>query len=108
MKAAEIRVGLGSCGVASGGEAVRDALLAEAARAGAAGIVKTAGCNGMCHCEPLVEAVGEDGQSILYAHVTAETARAIARLHLRPKGLARRAWWAAQAAAASLGGGWLS
>jgi len=50
--AVEIRVGLGSCGVASGGEPVRDALLAMAAQAGANGVVKTVGCNGMCHREP--------------------------------------------------------
>jgi NADH-quinone oxidoreductase subunit F len=82
--ATEIRVGLGSCGVASGGEPVRDALLAESARAGANGVVKTVGCNGMCHREPMVEVVCADGETILYGNVTAEGARAIARMHLRP------------------------
>lgn len=103
--AAEIRVGLGSCGVASGGEPVLEALLAEAARAGASGIVKTVGCNGMCHREPIVEVVEADGATSLYGNVDAETARAIARMHLRPKGLARRVHWAAQAAAEWFGNG---
>jgi NADH-quinone oxidoreductase subunit F len=73
--AVEIRIGLGSCGVASGGEAVRDALV----RAGAT--VKTVGCNGMCYREPLVEVVGPDGRVVTYSNVTPEMARSILRRH---------------------------
>ena len=68
--AVEIRIGLGSCGVASGGEAVRDALV----KAGAS-VVKTVGCNGMCYREPLVEVVEADGRVATYANVTPEMAR---------------------------------
>ena len=77
--AVEIRVGLGSCGMASGAEPVRDALERAAKQAGANGIVKTVGCNGMCHREPLVEVVEVDGAVALYGNVTAETARQIAQ-----------------------------
>src|SRR5512143_3743305 len=82
MKAAgvEIRVGLGSCGVASGAQQVRDALV----RAAGDGIVKSVGCNGMCHREPMVEVV-ERGRATLYGNVTPEAARLIARRHLRPR-----------------------
>jgi NADH-quinone oxidoreductase subunit F len=73
--AVEIRIGLGSCGVASGGEAVRDALV----RAGAT--VKTVGCNGMCYREPLVEVVEADGRVATYGNVTPEMARSIVRRH---------------------------
>ncbi len=76
--AVEIRIGLGSCGIASGGEPVRDALVRAAG-----GIVKTVGCNGMCHREPLVEVVDADGQSWIYGNVTAESARDIVRRHIR-------------------------
>jgi NADH-quinone oxidoreductase subunit F len=99
--AAEIRVGLGSCGVASGAEPVRDALLAMAEQAGADGVVKTVGCNGMCHREPMVEVVTRDGQAILFGNVGPETARAIAREHLRPTSLAMQFRWAATSAAES-------
>ena len=76
----EIRVGLSSCGVASGGLAVRDALVKAA---GGRAVVKAVGCNGMCHCEPIVQVV-EAGRSVaLYGNVTAETARTIARRHTR-------------------------
>ena len=73
--AVEIRIGLGSCGVASGGEAVRDALV----RAGAT--VKTVGCNGMCYREPLVEVVEADGRVATYENVTPEMAVRIVRRH---------------------------
>jgi len=91
--AVEIRVGLGSCGMASGAEPVRDALERAAKQAGANGIVKTVGCNGMCHREPLVEVVEADGAVALYGNVTAETARQIARRHIRPNRLATRVRW---------------
>ncbi|MBI4908303.1 MAG: NADH-quinone oxidoreductase subunit NuoF [Acidobacteria bacterium] len=79
--AVEIRIGLGSCGVASGAEPVREALLEAARRAGAEGIVKTVGCNGMCHCEPLVEVIS-GGQKHIYGNVTPDTARDIVDQHL--------------------------
>jgi NADH-quinone oxidoreductase subunit F len=91
--ALEIRVGLGSCGVASGAEPVRDALERAAKEAGANGVVKTVGCNGMCHREPLVEVVSADGAVALYGNVTAETARQIARRHIRPNRMATRVRW---------------
>jgi NADH-quinone oxidoreductase subunit F len=71
----EIRIGLGSCGIASGGEAVRDALV----KAGAT--VKAVGCNGMCYREPLVEVVEADGRVATYGNVTPEMARGIVRGH---------------------------
>src|ERR1019366_3503477 len=81
QSAIEIRIGLGSCGVASGGEPVRAALVQAA---GARAIVKTVGCNGMSHCEPMVEVVESGGRSTLYGNVNAESAQRIVRKHLRP------------------------
>ncbi|HTT61461.1 MAG TPA: NADH-ubiquinone oxidoreductase-F iron-sulfur binding region domain-containing protein [Bryobacteraceae bacterium] len=72
--AVEIRIGLGSCGVAAGAEPVRD-ILAQAAK------VKTVGCNGMCHREPLVQVVEPGGRITFYSNVTIQTARLIARRH---------------------------
>jgi NADH-quinone oxidoreductase subunit F len=80
--ALEFRIGLGSCGVASGGEPVRAALQQAA---GARAIVKTVGCNGMCHREPLVEVLEPGGRTALYGNVTPETAHQIVRHHLRPR-----------------------
>jgi NADH-quinone oxidoreductase subunit F len=87
QSAVEIRIGLGSCGVASGGEPVRTALQQAAQRAGARAIVKTVGCNGMCHCEPMVEVLEPGGRVTLYGNVTPESARNIVHHHTRA------AWW---------------
>ncbi|MGA2592864.1 MAG: proton-conducting membrane transporter, partial [Bryobacteraceae bacterium] len=83
--AVEIRISLGSCGVASGAEPVRHVLEQAAEQAGARGIVKAVGCNGMCHREPLVQVVEPSGRITLYSNVTAVGAQQIARRHLRPK-----------------------
>lgn len=74
----EIRVGLGSCGIASGAGRVRDVLT----RAAGGAAIKAVGCNGMCHREPIVEVVESRGRSALYGNVTPEAARWIARRHL--------------------------
>jgi NADH-quinone oxidoreductase subunit F len=97
--AAEIRVGMGSCGVASGSEVVLQTLQAQAIRAEANGLVKAVGCNGMCHGEPLVEVVTTEGRSILYRNVNRETARGIARHHLLPASMPERLRWRAESLA---------
>jgi NADH-quinone oxidoreductase subunit F len=90
----QIRVGLGSCGIASGGEAVRAAIEAAAREAGVEGVVKTVGCNGLCHREPMVEVVNGTGTTV-YGNLTAETARAVARKHLSPRSPVTRTRWMA-------------
>ena len=91
----EIRVGMGSCGIASGAVAVRDALRTAARDAGAADVVKEVGCNGMCHREPLVEVVQNGGQRVLYGNVSAGFARRIVTRHLSGIPLSARARWLA-------------
>jgi len=91
----EIRVGLGSCGRASGGEPVWAALRGAVEAAGERVILKRVGCNGMCHREPLVEVLDGHGQRTLYGNLTPELASEIVPCHLRPRrprlGRARRA-----------------
>jgi NADH-quinone oxidoreductase subunit F len=82
--ALEIRVGLGSCGIASGAEAVLRSL----EESGAGRFIKKVGCNGMCYREPMVEVLDPAGSATLYGNVTPAAAREIARTHLRP----RRFW----------------
>jgi NADH-quinone oxidoreductase subunit F len=80
--AIEIRVGLSSCGVASGGVKVRDALKAAVEQAGGGAEVKTVGCNGMCHCEPIVQVIDAKGQVTHYGHVTPDAAIRIVERHI--------------------------
>lgn len=96
--AVEIRVGLGSCGIASGGEAVLTALQNAAERVGEQGLIKKVGCNGMCHQEPLVEVVEDSGRRTLYGNVSVANASSIIRTHVRPRGVMRHLARASQGA----------
>ena len=87
--AVRIRVGLGSCCMANGSEAVRDALDEQILRLGADAEVKCGGCVGMCHRVPLLEFIGSEGESIRYGNVTPRAVPGIVRRHLRPTGLLR-------------------
>ena len=73
-----LKIGLASCGIAAGAEAVYENLVK---CAGDIPLVKV-GCLGHCYAEPLVEAVLNDGTSILYGNLpgTAEAAENIVAL----------------------------
>jgi len=85
----EIRIGLASCGIAAGAQQVRAALEEAVTSLGGGATVKSVGCNGSCHSEPLIEVVA-DGHSTLYGQVRPGDVRKIVRRHLKPHGLARR------------------
>ena len=63
-KIVSFKIGLASCGIAAGGEAV----LAELKKATDLPIVEV-GCIGHCYAEPLVEACLDDGTSVMYGNV---------------------------------------
>jgi NADH-quinone oxidoreductase subunit F len=44
--------------------------------------LKSVGCIGMCHAEPLVEIIGGDGESYMYGKVTPERAKTIVTEHV--------------------------
>jgi NADH-quinone oxidoreductase subunit F len=90
----EVRIGLGSCGIANGAETVWRALRREAREVGREEVVKAVGCGGSCHREPLVEVIGDGGRRTLYTHVTPEMAPRILRRHLRPGPWRARLGWA--------------
>ncbi len=90
MSVVEFRVGLGSCGIANGARPVHEAL-ERAVRAAGRGTVRTVGCGGMCHREPLVEVVENGGAPVVYHHVTPETATDIVDRHVPARGLLARA-----------------
>jgi NADH-quinone oxidoreductase subunit F len=85
----EIRIGLGSCGVASGAQEVHAALEAALDLAGGGAFLKPVGCSGLCHSEPLVEVV-EEGRTAVYGNVRPEHVRKLVRRHVRPRGVIRK------------------
>lgn len=77
-----IRVGLGSCGIASGGRKVIAALEAKKKELGLDYKIETTGCIGMCFYEPIVDVITEEG-TVTYGHVDAAMAEKIAEEHLQ-------------------------
>src|SRR5512146_1231988 len=87
----EVLVGLGSCGVAAGGQKVYQRF-AELLGTGKNGIsLKKTGCIGMCYAEVLVEVRDNDGKRTLYGNVSPEKVARIVDDHLK-KGRAVSDW----------------
>ena len=86
----EIRVGLGSCCVASGSEVVHDKVIETIQELGLNLKLKHVGCVGMCHQVPLMEIVKNDKEPILYAKVNPLDVRRIIENHFQPTGFFSR------------------
>jgi len=80
----EVRIGLGSCCIASGSGDVRDALERAVAEIAPGVTVKRVGCVGMCHRTPLLEILKPNEEPALYARVAATDVRDIFLRHFRP------------------------
>jgi NADH:ubiquinone oxidoreductase subunit F (NADH-binding)/NADH:ubiquinone oxidoreductase subunit E/Pyruvate/2-oxoacid:ferredoxin oxidoreductase delta subunit len=86
----EIRIGLGSCCVASGSDEIRDTVKETIDRNGLNVKLKHVGCVGMCHQVPLVEIVPVNGEPTLYSKVKAADVDQIVQEHFQPKGFLKR------------------
>ncbi|MCK5851451.1 NADH-quinone oxidoreductase subunit NuoF [bacterium] len=76
----KILVSLGTCGIASGGKPVFDALKKEVERQGKAISVEIGdtGCMGLCHSEPTIEIIDKkNGESKIYGNIKAGQAAGI-------------------------------
>jgi NADH-quinone oxidoreductase subunit F len=86
----EIKIGLGSCCVASGSHRVQQALEKNLEETGIHAQVKRVGCVGMCHRTPLLEVNLPGKDPILYDSVQPEDVRRIILRHYKPKTLGQR------------------
>jgi NADH:ubiquinone oxidoreductase subunit F (NADH-binding)/NADH:ubiquinone oxidoreductase subunit E/NAD-dependent dihydropyrimidine dehydrogenase PreA subunit len=84
----EIRVGLGSCCVASGSEDVKESVEDAVITNGLNVQLKPVGCVGMCHQVPLMEVISNGKEPVMYSRVKAEDVHSILKRHFRPSG-----WW---------------
>jgi len=82
----EVRIGLGSCCVASGSSDIRDAVENTINETGLQLKLKSVGCVGMCHQVPLVEIVPAKGEPTLYSKVKPEDVKQIIESHFQPAG----------------------
>lgn len=88
--AGEIRIGLGSCCVASGSDEVRQSIEDTLHQKGLQVALKHVGCVGMCHQVPLVEVLPEGSEPSLYARVSSDQVRSIIDRHFSPPTLFRK------------------
>jgi len=86
----EIRIGLGSCCVASGSDEIRKAVSESVAESGLNVKLKHVGCVGMCHQVPLVEIVPTEGEPVLYSKVNPLDVQGIIDRHFSPPGFFRK------------------
>ena len=86
----EIRIGLGSCCVASGSKEIQEEVEHVVNESGLRVSLKHVGCVGMCHQVPLVEVVANEGEATLYAKVKPEDVKNIVESHFQAPGLFTR------------------
>jgi len=86
----EIRIGLGSCCIASGSGKVKQALEECVDSTGIHAGIKQVGCVGMCHRTPLLEVCLTDKEPVLYDKVRPDEVKSIVLNHFKPKTFGRR------------------
>ncbi|MCG3177766.1 MAG: Electron transport complex subunit RsxB [Phycisphaerae bacterium] len=90
----EIRLGLGSCCVASGSRDVYDAVERTLGAMRATVTLRQAGCVGICHRVPLLEIIEPGCEPVMYGNVTPDAVPAILKRHVEPQGFGgRMGYW---------------
>lgn len=79
-----IRVGMATCGIASGARETMQAIMDELAKQNITNVsVTQTGCMGSCAKEPVVEVISKDIPSVIYGHVDANRGREIVKEHIK-------------------------
>jgi NADH:ubiquinone oxidoreductase subunit F (NADH-binding)/NADH:ubiquinone oxidoreductase subunit E len=88
--AGEIRLGMGSCCMASGSADIYQELQTASAQLGIEVKIKPVGCVGVCNKVPLIDVVLPDGSVARYPNVKAMEIKEILHHHFKPAGLFKR------------------
>jgi len=86
----EVRLGLGSCCVASGSGDIHKELLRASGQLGIEIQIKPVGCVGVCNKVPLIDIVQPDGSVVRYPNVKAAEIKEILHHHFKPEGYFKR------------------
>lgn len=79
-----VRVGMATCGIASGARETMKAIMEEIERQGLTNVsVTQTGCLGYCEKEPIVEVVSKSMPSVIYGHVDEKRGREIVNEHIK-------------------------
>ncbi|GHS94712.1 NADH-quinone oxidoreductase subunit F [Bacteroidia bacterium] len=88
--AGEVRLGMGSCCMASGSSDIYQELKNASAQLGIEVTIKSVGCVGVCNKVPLIDVVGADGEITRYPNVKAIEIKEILHHHFKPAGYLKR------------------
>jgi NADH-quinone oxidoreductase subunit F len=88
--AGEVRLGMGSCCMASGSADIYRELQTASFQLGIEVNVKPVGCVGVCNKVPLIDVVDADGAVTRYPNVKADEIKEILHYHFKPAGYVRR------------------
>jgi NADP-reducing hydrogenase subunit HndB len=87
-KAAQIIIGMGTCGIAAGAKEAFDAFIDELNGHGIKDTrITQTGCMGLCFSEPTVEVMVPSMPRVIYGNVDANVARRIVKEHIIGKAL---------------------
>jgi NADH-quinone oxidoreductase subunit F len=75
-------IGMATCGIASGGKALKDFAAAYLAKKGFKAEIQSVGCIGMCHAEPLVDVKLHGKPRVTYDNMTEEKLKRVMDEHL--------------------------
>lgn len=79
-----IRVGMATCGIASGARETMQAIKDELDKLDISNVsVTQTGCMGSCAKEPVVEVISKNIPSVIYGHVDANRGREIVKEHIK-------------------------
>ncbi|MEA1959869.1 MAG: NADH-quinone oxidoreductase subunit NuoF [Bacillota bacterium] len=81
-KRIKIVIGLGTCGIAAGGNKIWEAVESELALQGLQADMVSTGCIGMCYAEPIMEVFVPGEPRVIYGNLTPEQAIEVVDLHL--------------------------
>jgi len=82
-KAAQIIVGMGTCGIAAGAKETLSAIIEELNDLNITNVlVRQTGCMGLCHSEPTVEVIVENMPTIIYGSIDAALGKKIVNQHV--------------------------
>ncbi len=73
-KLVQIRVAMGTCGIAAGAREIMGAMVDMTAKKGIPAVVTQSGCMGFCHAEPTVEVTRPGEDPVVFGHVGIERA----------------------------------
>jgi NADH-quinone oxidoreductase subunit F len=73
----QIKVGMASCGLAAGAQEIYDQAKKLLSGDKYNFELKHTACNGMCHAEPLIQVVSDDGSDSVYGNLVAEDLESI-------------------------------